>query len=48
MLQRWRRKAEPTTAKPEGSTETAGEAAFCRKADPSGAKRERQKSLMSG
>lgn len=48
VLQRQRRKAEPATAKPEGSTETTGEAAFCRKTDPSGTKRKRQKSLMSG
>ena len=39
VLKRQRRKAEPATAKPEGSRETTGEAAFCRKADPSGTKR---------
>ena len=48
VLQRRRRKAEPATAKPEGSTETTGEAAFCRKAYPSGTKRKQQESLISG
>lgn len=34
VLQRQRRKAETATAKPKGSRETTGEAAFCRKAEP--------------